>query len=116
MRQAASISCNAKIIIPFKIIADTKNWEELKGKPSLAILRQKFVTSPVVKQLPGVGHMTAETSTSLEGHSSRGISGSIRRKTGSVRPTSSSLFSLCFLRSVCELFAISFIEILITVC
>ena len=68
-------------------------------------LRLKFVISPVVKQVPGVGHMTAHlrrqlkfhfTSNhtqndraSLEGQSSRSISGSVRRKTGSLRPTSS---------------------------
>ena len=73
-------------------------------------LRLKFVTSPVVKQVPGVGRMTAQLRQlkfqsyffspqikhkvylslvrRLEGHSSQIISGSIRRKTGSLRPTS----------------------------
>ena len=71
-------------------------------------LRLKFVTSPVVKQVPGVGRMTAQLRQlkfqsyffspqikhkvylslvrRLEGHSSQSISGSIRRK-NSFRPT-----------------------------
>ena len=74
-------------------------------------LRLKFVTSPVVKQVPGVGRMTAQLRQlkfqsyffspqikhkvylslvrRLEGHSSQSISDSFRRKTGSIRPTSS---------------------------
>ena len=41
-----------------KILADILSWEEFEEKLSFAILRVKFVTNPVVKQAPGVGHMT----------------------------------------------------------
>ena len=51
-----------------KIFADTKSWEEFEEKLSFAILRLKFVTSPVVKQVPGVGHMTAHLRCQLKFH------------------------------------------------
>ena len=95
-----------------KIKVDVENWKEFEGKLYFVrTLRLKFVTSPVVKQVPGVGRMTAQLRQlklqsyffspqikhkvylslvrRLEGHSSQSISGSIRRKTGSIRPTSS---------------------------
>ena len=36
-----------------------KNGEEFEGELYFVVLRLKFVTSPVVNQVPGVGHMTA---------------------------------------------------------
>ena len=96
-----------------KIEVDVKHWKDFEGKLYFVLtLRLKFVTSPVVKQVPGVGRMTAQLRQlkfqsyfffspqikhkvylslvrRLEGHSSQSISDSIRRKTGSIRPTSS---------------------------
>ena len=44
-----------------KIKVDVENWKEFEGKLYFVrTLRLKFVTSPVVKQVPGVGRMTAQ--------------------------------------------------------
>ena len=39
-----------------KIEVDVKHWKDFEGKLYFVLtLRLKFVTSPVVKQVPGVG-------------------------------------------------------------
>ena len=44
-----------------KIKVDVENWKDFEGKLYFVrTLRLKFVTSPVVKQVPGVGRMTAQ--------------------------------------------------------
>ena len=85
---------------------------------SFVILPLKFVTGPVVKKVSEPGSVYNSTSATIKiplyfkshtkwslvkGHT-RGISGSVRRKTGSLRPT----FSLRFHQSTCTEFVRAF--------